>query len=241
MRGISRVRGVALLSFAVLAGAAQADTVKVKYTGKGLGRDVQMTFGSSTTNLFAGQLKHQFTDGVGPIGSTIAGELRTFCTDLTQYVTNTTKTYQVVALQAVPGAGMGADKAQAIRNMYAFAHDAQFATGNNNTNKDLAAAFQMAVWEIVYDYSGGRSSLDVTTGSLKFKQTNGSALSLGVRTQLNNLFNASMTDGAYRSIVAVSNDSFQDQIVQLNTVPMPAAAGMGFCGLAGVAARRRRR
>lgn len=233
----------ALLMGGALASAACADTVNVQFTGTGLGRSVQLTHGARTFNVFAGQLKHTFSGGTGALGSDISGNLLTFCTDLSQYVTSSTATYNVVPVQTVPGSpGMGHAKATIIRNLFSFAHDAQFATANTDAAKDFASAFQLAVWEIVYDYGGSRSSLDLTTGVVMAKQTNGAALTLGVQNNLTSFFNAAMVDGVYKQVVAVSNDRFQDQLVQTDhVIPLPGPAAMGSLGLFAVAGRRRRR
>lgn len=240
--GRFKARGMSIVIGALaLASAARADTVRLRFVGTGLGRNVQTTYGAVTQNVFAGQLRHEFSNGTGTVGSTLTGTLLTYCSDLTQYVTTSFKPYQVVELSQVPNPAMGSAKAEAIRNMYAFAHDAQFATTDNNSNKDLAAAFQIAVWEIAFDYSGGRGSLDVETGDFRARRTNGGALSAGIMAHLNNLLNATGTRGEYKRLYGLKNDSSQDQIVQTRLVPLPTAAGMGMTALIAMGARRRRR
>lgn len=219
------------------ASAAQADTVDVRFLGTGQGKSVKIDFNGKRSNVFSGQLRHELSNGTG-VGARFHGEHLTYCSDLAQYVTSTRRTYQVTPIQNLPGGGaMGADRAQAIHDLYAFADKAQLAPG---ANADFAAAFQIAVWEVVYDYNvgAGLSSLSTTSGTLKVFNTNGQALSAAIRQNLVNFFNAVVnTHTTQRHVLGLSSGSYQDQMV---FVPLPAPALMGLAGLGALALIRRR-
>lgn len=232
----------AAIAIALGAGAAaHAGTVDLKFIGTGQGRNVHFDLNGYGLNVFAGQLLHQFTNGVGD-GAQLVGTHVTFCTDLLEYVTTTPKTYQVVGVKDVPSPSMGQDRADAIMDMYRYANGAQLLS---NANNDFAAAFQIAIWEVANDFNaiGGRGSLDVTTGAFEAKQTNGSALSSAIMTNLNSLFNAI---GTYRGdggpgfqVFGLARQGAQDQLVVVPLSPAGMMAGVGLIGVAGLRRRRR--
>jgi len=219
---------------------ASANTVDVRFVGTGKGQNVKINLNGSQQNVFAGQLKHEFSDGTG-IGALLSGMHITFCTDLMNYVTSSKKEYEVVPLYEAPDPAMGVARAEAIRDMYSFAAGSQLLSSADNA---FAAAFQLAIWEVAYDYLPGigRSSLSVEDGDFAATRTNGSALSSAVLGHLNNLFdsigtfNRSIDPGP--SIMAVRSDDHQDQIV---IVPLPAPSLLAGAGLLGIASIRRRR
>jgi hypothetical protein len=239
MRHISS-GAVAVLAFA---GLAQADTVNLQFVGTGSTRAVKVTIGASTFNTSAGQLKHAFSLGNG-VTTPLNGQTKvTFCTDLTEYVSPGGATYTVAPIASLPQtvgwAAMGATRAQAVYNLFAAAGGAQNAAG---ANADYAAAFQIALWELVYDYNGTAGSLSLTGGNFNVKQTDGTALSGAILTDVNAFFTAVTTgpNAAQTGLLGLTNNGAQDQIVQLDVVPLPAGAAIGLAGL-GMAAMVRRR
>jgi hypothetical protein len=236
---ISTMSIIAGAACAVLGSAAMADTVNVQFLGSDQGRNVKVITASSTMNVFAGQLIHRFSNGTGE-AAFLNGDRVTFCTDLLEYVTTTPKTYTLVGLDDVPGpSGMGLDKANAIADLYQYAAGTQ---SRADTNDDFAAAFQLAIWEIVFDFNalGGRSSVDVTAGGFKAKKTDGTALSSPITGYLNTLFNAigSYSRNDPGSLRGVTRSGSQDQIVE---IPLPSPGLLAGAGLFSVAAVRRRR
>lgn len=223
---------------AAAAGAASADTVNAKFVGTGKGANVKIIGPGVNQNVFAGQLKHELSGGTG-LGAMLNGTYVTYCSDISQYVTSTTKTYTVLPVEQVPGASpMGLNKASALRNLYTFGAGAQLL---NTATNDYAAAFQIAVWEIVHDYNSnlGVSSLSLTGGSFQAKNTNGNALPSGIATQLNTLFAGifNLPEGANPvDIAGISHATAQDQIV---TVPTPGA--LALAGTGGLLFIKRRR
>ncbi|MBL8990916.1 MAG: hypothetical protein JNJ48_04970 [Phycisphaerae bacterium] len=221
---------------ALATSTTMADTVDAKFTGTGRGSNVRITLNTGTVTVFAGQLKHSFTNGVG-LGAGLSGQMVTYCADISQYVTSTYKTFTIAPVASLSDSSpMGAAKAGAIAGLYAFAGGAQlFSTASN----DLATAFQLAVWEVISDYvpEDGGASLDVTAGSFKAAKSDGSALSAGVMAHLSNLLaniNKPMAEGY--SLLGVSNSSAQDQIVLVPSAGTASLAGVGLLCLA----RRRR-
>lgn len=225
-----------------LAGASvvAADTVDVAFVGTGAGRSVKFDLNGERQNVFAGQLLHTFSNGSGR-GAELQGNIYTFCVDLLEHTSRTSSEFQVVDVEQAPGAPMGAAKANAIRDLYAFSDGRHISGGS-----DFAAAFQLAIWEIVSDFDTnlGRSSLDIEGGAFEAYKTNGSSLSSGVLSALGDLFNAigvvaARQDGM--NVYAVVNDGKQDQLVEMTAVPLPSAAGLGAAGILGLAGFRRRR
>lgn len=226
----------AAIAVAAACGLANAGVVTVQYTGTGQGRTVHVASPEFNGNVFAGQLKHTISGGLGD-DAEYNGNHVTFCTDLSQRVTSTPRTYEIVAVDEMPNSTpMGNAKANAIRNMYDFASGTQL-LGTSST--DLGAAFQLAVWEIITDYNpsifGG--NLNVTSGSFRATKTDGSALWSGVQTHLTALLGAATTEGNGSSDIAgIRSSGYQDQIVP---IPAPGAAVLASLGLVCLTGRRR--
>lgn len=221
---------------ALTAGSAAADTVRMEFDGVGSGRNVRVSLGSNTYNCFAGQLVHTFSNGNG-VAAGLSGNLTTFCSDLAQSVTSSGSTYTVTSIANLPGGGaMGVAKMQAIYNMYGAAGGSQL-----GSDADMAAAFQLAIWEVIYDYNpadGG--SLNLASGALKAKSSNGTALSSSILAKAGFLFGSIGSNVMQVGLLGFQNGSFQDQILQVQLVPVPLAAVAGFLGL-GVAGYMRKR
>jgi hypothetical protein len=126
---------------------------------------------------------------------------------------------------------MGQARADAIARMFSAAGGAQY-----GANADLAAAFQVAVWEIANDYDGTAASLNLAAGNLQ-----GTSLAAAIVGNVNTLFAAAADTAGFGSqLIGLGNTSFQDQIIDPTAaIPTPGAAViMGIAALVG--ARRRR-
>lgn len=230
-----KTRTIATVAAAIAAtcGLANAGVVTVQYTGTGQGRSVHVASPAFNGNVFAGQLKHTITGGAGD-DSEYNGNHVTFCTDLSQRVTSTPRTYEIVGLDEMPNSTpMGDAKADAIRKMYDFAAGSQLL---GTASSDLGAAFQLAVWEIITDYNpsifGG--NLSVTAGSFRATKTDGSSLWNGVQTHLTALLGAATTEGDGSSYLAgLRSSGYQDQIVPIPAPGSVALAGLGVLCLTG--------
>ncbi|MCE7975360.1 MAG: PEP-CTERM sorting domain-containing protein [Leptolyngbya sp. PLA1] len=232
----TRTIATAAAAIATTCGLASAGVVTVQYTGTGQGRTVHVASPEFNGNVFAGQLKHTISGGLGD-DAEYNGNHLTFCTDLSQRVTSTPRTYEIVGLDDMPNSTpMGGAKADAIRKMYDFAGGSQLL---GTTSTDLGAAFQLAVWEIITDYNpsifGG--NLSVTSGSFRATKTDGSSLWTGVQTQLAALLGAATTEGnGSTHLAGIRSTGYQDQIVP---IPAPGSAVLAGLGLVCLTGRRR--
>lgn len=219
-----------------VAGVAAADTVDLRYTGPGAGQSYSINAGGSNSDVFAGQLNFLASDGTGA-GASLNGTLRSFCIDVLEPLApfaSGAQTYDLNDLADAPvtNAGdpaMGAAKADAIARMYTFAAGQQF-----GASSDYAAAFQLAVWEVIADFD---TTLDLGDGD--FEVT--SAVSTSVSDIVDDLFGAAADLSISEANVgALTNRGLQDQIYQV-VIPLPGAAGLAAVGLAGVGLVGRRR
>jgi len=112
------------------------------------------TFDVGVFNIFV-----DLPDNLGPFAA------RAFCLDLKQFTSTDWRPYAVNPLEVAPQDGgspfqaMGVAKANAIRELWGE----QYASVVNNAT---AAAFQSAIWEIIYEDQGA-NGWDLTTGNLR--------------------------------------------------------------------------
>lgn len=217
------MRIVSFVVAAAVASVASADTVDLKFLGTGAGQTVSIAGPGPYTNVFAGQLRHEM-DGQN---------VTTFCVEIAQLVGGgSAYTYDVVDLAQAPGlpGPMGNDRKEAVRVLYDVAGGAQF--GANNT---LAAAFQVALWELVFDFAGGDSaSVDLHSGA--FELNSGGTVETSANAWLGQIM-ANYGSGS-TALAGLHHDHKQDQVV---AVPLPAPVALGLAGIIGVAGLRRLR
>ncbi len=169
-------------------------------------------------------------------------EFVSFCVELTQYVNyNGSYTYTVVEVGGVPspggsgvGNGMGTSKADQLRELWTIARD-------QVQDSLTAAAFQLAIWEVVYD-----DDTSLSTGSFQAKKRNtGDLIPATAQNWL------SQIDGTHElaNIFGMRNSGTQDQVFfqppppspRTEAVPLPGAAWCGGLLLGGLAFRSLRR
>jgi len=219
--------------------ALAADTVEMKFTGTGAGRDVKINYLGNAQNVFAGEIYQQIRNGTG-FGARLTGHRTTWCIDLSQHVSGQWSTYTLGDVAERPPAPMlGVAKERAIREMMSFSEGAVFRGDYNN---DMAAAFQLAVWEVITDWNpdSGLSSLDLTTGNFKAFKTNGSALPASILVHMNDMFSRIGSGETMGRVIGLFSNQRQDQMTTI-AVPLPTAAGLAGAGLLGVIGFRRRR
>jgi hypothetical protein len=226
---------LAILAAAALANLAQADVITAAYSGRGQGRSIAIQSPGIDGTVFAGQLFHTLSGGTGDLAQ-YNGTWTTFCTDLFQYVSSTPRTYDLVTLDLVPNAApMGAAKANAIAHLYTFAGGSQLLSTATN---DYAAAFQLAVWEVVYDFNPAASNngLNVTGGAFRATASGGGSLNSTITSHLVSFFNAASSEGpAHADLIGIRSSAAQDQII-----PIPSAGPIALAALGGLCLVRRR-
>jgi hypothetical protein len=222
---------LALSVCASVAGLASARPIAVDFRGTALGKSASVSFYSgdsaafTSRNLFVGQLVHRLGSGAG------AKDFITYCIDLTQ--TAGDGTFNLVGLREAPVTTpvpsdkweIGEDQADALNALY----NAHFASVDTNAE---AAAFQAAVWEIVFDWASVDNNTFALNGGTVRVHNNISA------TTFNTFVNAARARGDTTSVLgALTSEGRQDQLV---VIPLPTAGLMATAGMLALGARRRR-
>lgn len=223
-----------IVAAATCSSALAANTVEMRQIGIGLGREVKVLHGAGSFNTFAGEIVHEFRNGVG-LGEQFNGRtMSTYCAEITEGVSPAFITYEVTDdVGTIPVPAMGAARGGAINDMFAMLISTQSEGGFDN---DWAAAFQIAVWDVTYDYDAGvgRDSLDVATGDMKTQSTSGASLDAGLLSKIDVYFDAIGVASSEFNVLGFHNESSQDQIV-----PTPGAIALGSLGLLLVGRRRK--
>lgn len=173
----------------------------------------------------------------------IPNHFSTFCIELTQNVYfGGTYTYNLTALELAPTPGspqtgqpdgMGTLKANAIRTLWGSAY-------SSNMSQIDAAAFQLAVWRLEYDWDGKKTinqMKDFTTGNFLANGANadGSAAVTAAQLLVTHVLDGTFTT-METNLVALTSDQFQDQIT---VTPEPASVTLGLVGGVGLILGRR--
>jgi hypothetical protein len=138
-----------------------------------------------------------------------------------------------IASAPVPGPAMGAAKAEAIQNMLSLLVSE---TNAGRFGADMAAGFQIAVWEVVYDFdpSAGRGSVDISTGDLLVNDVGGGVLNTGIAAKVSEFLDHIAIAGVEILPYAFVNEGRQDQII-------PTPGSLALAGIGGLLMARRRR
>ena len=243
-----------ILSLAGLSARADTlhlgETASVTLVGTGLGATISFHYGTTWITDFAGEYKWQPAAGSNnpwPLNQPFTS----FCVDLNEYIRlNNTYNYVLKSLESSPypdpqtsNTGMGTDRANALRRLWGT--DRADVTTNVK-----AAAFQMAIWEIVFEYPASAglplSSMNVTGGNFYMDVTDTDSTKQALWQSIANQANAYLAaawapTAKYEPMLAVmSLNGAQDQLV---VMPLPASACGGavlFGALAALRTARRR-
>lgn len=221
---------------AATAGSTFAD-VTMRFVDRGPGRNVEVTLGGDSRDVFAGQLIHEISLATG-CAEGLDGQVVTFCAEIEQTTSGNFAEYtcDILGNTTIPSAdSFAAARTQAVLDA-AVQHFATASDGAATENQ--AAAFQILIWEIIYDYNPlvGISSINPTSGNLIVNRANGDPLWNGVSSLISSFATAIGSESGSQQFLLLTNGNKQDQIV-----PVPAPGAVALIGLAGLAAIRRRR
>lgn len=235
----------AVLAATVFGGFASAATVTATFNHVNTGADVNVKFNGSDTSTRAGKFTWtELSDTTNALPSATNTQFTTFCIEFNQHINyNNTYTYDIVDVASAPkpgllvnnGNGMGSAKADALRELWGR-HFASI-----GTNSTMAAAFQIAVWEIVYDWG----STGLSSGIFRLNTTG------DIATQAVSFLSTLNGSGPKAYLIGMSSggaNGAQDQLT-LGTpppptpspaVPLPTAAvsGLGLMALSTLARRK---
>ena len=192
--------------------------------------------GNTTAGIFTWQVVSTNGDDF-----TVGQTFQSFCVELLQNVnTGGTYDYEIVDPSVVPSpngdldSGMSDGQAAMISSLFDQHWDD--ATDGSSLN---AAAFQIAVWEIIYEgenvnYGDGQAAATgLSTQDGWFTATNNNGATDLADQWLAGLFN----NGIAAALTGFFSETQQDQIT---IVPLPAPVALAGLGLLGVALGRRR-
>lgn len=172
----------------------------------------------------------------------------TFCVDILQTNATNPSPYAQSSVATLSGnAGMqnlGYGKQQAIYDLYQAAANRQFTLG-----LDYATAFQVALWEVVYDFSAALPNYGLNAASGNFRATTPgqTSLSNSITTKVQFLLSSVGSGAAQTGLFGLRSTPYQDQLYagagDNPSIPLPPAAWQALGGLGMVALfkwRRRR-
>lgn len=226
-----RLLSLAVAALGLSAGTGRADIVAT-FDGTIPSQDVSMTaFGTTYSVMPVGPFQFTVTagDGTFAAGSTFRG----FCADFAQAVTaGQSYPFSTVAPSALPDVGPNAAKLALIDRLF----DRHYGAATDATN---GGAFQLALWELLYD---GPGNLDLNAGTIDVTSPDSVAAVATAKGWLAALETPDPADADNYTVIGLFNANAQDQLTVVpNAVPAPAGVVLGLIALGGFGLRRLRR
>ena len=223
---------------AAVAPAASADVIVTRLDGQDLGLNatISTNYGSNAYSVDAGL--YEWTTRPGTTLPGLSSSFSTVCVDLSQYIsTGSTYTYQATAVADMPTVG-AAPSLTGLRVGLLTDLFSKYWDKANDSDKN-AAAFQLAVWEIVYeDLSKPAAGLDTDTGKFRANVAGSTADDLA-DTWLKSLNGSNPGSLGGLSFVGLVSGTNQDQLTVYKPsvtpptpTPVPAPAGVVLAAVA---------
>lgn len=231
MLGFGNFKALAAAAALVMtAGAASATPITITYTGGTAGGSATITQvpgGSGAMTGSFGAYGFNMTSQVGPLGNFVA-----WCLDLANYLggQGSQQTYEITETPFGNSYGLDALQRGRVQAMFDANYDSVLLS-----DKDSAASFQAALWEVLYD----GENYDLGSGDFRVTGHNGTDLSLATTY----LFKAQGygSPRMYNLAFLESTGTQQRQnLVSASIVPVPAAGLLLLTALGGLAFARRR-
>ncbi len=231
---------------ALTVGSVQASsvTISAKYTGiSGSSNTFDISYGNRDVTTAAGAMNWQRTDN--QTDSVFGSTFTTYCIELDESTTTKSKTYDVQSngtnvLSNIDVTSIGKLWAQ---------YSASELTGND------ASAFQLAVWNIVYDtdytLNSGTLEVDPHDSWYSYSKYNNELSIINTANEMLSWLQTSSANAPAASITTMTNGTYQDQVIGImigstpgeapSAVPLPAGvwAGLGLMSVLGVSRKWR--
>lgn len=237
---LARPFALAALTVGLMAGTAPAGTVSLTYDHS------TPTAPSGTFQYAAGTAAVGGTPGPyyfrqnTPINTGLPNTITAFCVEVNQPIASGATTYMTYSpLSATPG--LTTNQVGLITKL--FANDYSRAWDNTSfAGSSDATAFQLALWEIMYDGQTG-SALNVSSGNFQVKSGIAASTIATANSWLTALAGQGSNLGDYQ-LVYLKNGYKQDQITMIPNPPkpgnpVPAPAGAVLLGMGGLLAAAR--
>jgi hypothetical protein len=218
-----------------VASSAKADIV-VTFTGTAPSQQINV---STTRTTPTGPDTRAFESPVGPFNFNVVSNdttlnlgssFRSFCADFFQDVSpGNNYSFAPVAVSDLPDVAGNATKLSKIQELYDRFYDVA-------TDAERGAAFQLALWEILYD----PDNTNLASGNFTAIGP-GDPSSVGIaQGWLNTIGDGSIPDPDKKwDLIGLYSPTAQDQIVPQQPIPAPAGVVLLVIGAAGLIARRR--
>ncbi|HZY88977.1 MAG TPA: hypothetical protein VFE78_29400 [Gemmataceae bacterium] len=214
-----------------VAAPVRADWVTATFDTVNPGEVVTIHDTQSSVNNESGWAgQYEFKNASGYLTGNFGG----FCIDINQniYPNQPPVTFQVANLKdaPVPGQSMGQLRANLIGELWSNDYSQALTSSSN------AAAFQVAIWEIINETNTdthGNLVLNVSSGQFWVTDSTPNSTAL---TTANNWLSGLELDGLGKTanLIALTSTQFQDYVVQAPATATPAPSGLVLGGMAAV-------
>ena len=227
-------------ALSLMAGTAGATPISLVYDGPSTGDRQTVSIDDAPVAPWSGDWSKtvyaygfNMTDTSGVLGSFLA-----WCVDVGSYLSTSQTNARPYTITDDPFSNswsLDTDGMARVQSMF----DANYA-GVDTANGVQAAAFQLALWNAVYDDDG-----DVETGAFRASASNQSILDLA-----NDYLGAANTYGGGKAYVLSflestpkpgTNQNKYQNLVTVSAVPIPAAGGLLLLAISGLGAVARKR